>query len=197
MFGRRVLGGAMVVLGIASSVVGLVGLLGEDGGVAAVERSPTVTEEPTPTATESPTAEPTVEPTVEPTAEPTPESTAETPEVFFAAMGEAFSAGDARFLFSRLHPFVLDRYGAPQCRASLGDTEVPDYAVEVLEVEEDRGVFVYDADGLRRRVHGATTVRIRFTEDGETFIETDTHIVLTGDRFQWLTDCGTPIAGAA
>jgi hypothetical protein len=210
--GRRVLGGLLVVLGIASAIVGVLGL-GDGGDVAAGGSSPSVsaepapsespstepTDEPTDVAPDEPTEEPADEPTDAPSAEPSDEPEgprAETPEAFFAALGEAFRSGDARFLFSRLHHAVVERYGAAQCRTALANTVVPDYAVEILDVAEEEASFVYETDGIRRRVHGATTVRVRVTQDGETFTETDTHIVLDGDRYRWLTDCGTPPQGA-
>lgn len=203
MDGRRVLGAILMVLGIASAIVGILGLGDGGGAVATGEPIPSASEAPSPTESPSeetpgpePSEEPTAEPTEEPSPSPEPEPAGETPEGFFAALGEAFRSGDARFLTSRLHQAVLDRYGDEQCRTALRNTVVPDYAVEILSVAEEEAAFVYETDGLRRRVHGATTVRVRFTQDGETFTETDTHIVLDGDRYRWLTDCGTPLAGA-
>ena len=195
MDGRRILGAALALGGLAAVVVGLIGLLDDEGpGGSVAEPSPAATATtgaaPSPTtATETPTT--TESPTSEPTTEP-----AETPEEFFAALAAGFREGDARFLFSRLHPFVLDRYGAGPCRNYLGSLEVPAYELEVLEVG-GTDVFVWGTDGLRRKVADATTVRIRFTEDGSTFIETDAHIVQDGELMRWFTDCGTPKAGAA
>ena len=212
MGGRQILGVVLVALGLVAVVVGLVGLLGDDGGDATAESSPAgvtaasptgpTSSEPTgPTAT-SPTGPTAISPTGPTATGPTgptatgPAEEPETPEEFFAALGAAFAQGDQRFLSSRLHPFATERYGASQCRALFASFDLPDYDVEVLSVG-DVAPFVYETDGLRRRVEGATTVRIRFTEDGSTFVETDTHIVLNGDRFLWLTDCGAPLAGAA
>jgi hypothetical protein len=190
--GRRIAGVALMLAGLAAIIAGLVGLLGGDGGGATAEPSPSGAASPT-DETASPSASPseaTVS-TLSPTASP-----AETPEEFFAALGAAFREGDGRFLFSRLHPFVIERYGEASCRSYLGGLDVPAYEVEVLDVEGTES-FVYETDELRRLVPEAVTVRIRFTEDGSTFVETDGHIVLAGDRFQWFTDCGTPLGGAA
>ncbi len=197
MGARRGVGVVLLAAGLGGIVVGLIGVLGGGGGTSSAAggapTSPTTAASPSPTAEPSPS--PTAEPSPSPTAEPTEEPAAETPEEFFAALGSAFADGDVRFLLPRLHPFVLDRYGEEQCRASLGALDVPDYAVEVLAVQGD-GSYVYETDDVRRRVHGATTVRVRFTEDGETFVETDVHVVLQDGRYRWLTDCGTPVAGA-
>jgi hypothetical protein len=198
---QRILGIVLIVLGLGAFVTGLVGLLGDEGATAAPEPSPTATTGSSPTPSETPSETPTGEPSQTPTETPSETSseeiTAETPNEFFAALGDAFATGDATFLFSRVHPFVLERYGRSQCRTSLASLDVPGYEVAVLAVEEGEGSFVYETDDLRRRVQGATTVRIRFTEDGETFVETDAHIVLAGDRYRWFTDCGTPVAGSA
>lgn len=199
MGGRQILGAAFVVLGIVSAVAGLIGVLGDDAGEVTAEPAPVGTTPDTPTPSiepsESPTNEPSESPSIEPSESPAAEP-AEAPEVFFTALAAAFRENDVRFLFSRLHPFALERYGAGQCRAYFSSLDLPAYELEVLSVG-DVGSFVYETDGVRRRVQGATTVRIRFTEDGTTFIETDSHVVLEGDRFLWFTDCGTPKAGAA
>jgi hypothetical protein len=191
---RRAGGLVLLALGIVALVVGVIRVAGGDDGTSASEPAPTASpEEPSPKPTPEPTAEP--EPSVEPTAEPSPEPPVETPDGFIAALGEALAGGDARFLFSRLHAFVFERYGEDQCRASLRALDVPDYAVEVLAVEGE-GPFVYETDDLRRRVRGATMVRIRATEDGDTFVETDAHFLLEDGRYLWFTDCGTPLPGA-
>jgi hypothetical protein len=198
---QRIIGIVLVVLGLGASVTGLVRLLGGEGETAAPRPSPTATTDASPSPSETPTDAPSETPSETPSEMPseTPadEPTAETPEVFFMALGDAFAAGDTTFLFSRVHPLVFERYGRAQCRTSLASLDVPGYEVEVLAVEEGKSSFVYETDDLRRRVQGATTVRIRFTEDGETFVETDAHIVLVGERYLWFTDCGTPVAGAA
>ncbi len=183
MGGRQVLGAALAALGLISIVVGAVQLVVDDeGGSVAARPSPSIEPTGSPTPTGSPSAEPTEEP-------------AETPEEFYAALSAAIVGGNQRFLITRLHPFTLERYGARQCRTYLLGLQVPGWELEVLSLEGE-GPFVYETDGLQRDVEGATTVRIRFTEDGSTFTETDGHIVLVGNRYRWFTDCGTPVAGA-
>ena len=47
-------------------------------------------------------------------------ATAETPESFFAALTDSLSSGDTSFAFDRLHPLVIDTFGADvQCRAHV------------------------------------------------------------------------------
>jgi hypothetical protein len=193
----RILGIVLVVLGLGAFATGVVGLLSDEDATAAPEPGPTATTGSSSSPSETPSETPVDQPNSSPSETPGEEPTAETPEAFFTALGDAFATGDATFLFSRVHPFVFERYGRSQCRRSLASLDVPGYEVEVLAVEEGEGSFVYETDDLRRRVRGTTTVRIRFTEDGETFVETDAHIVLVGDRYRWFTDCGTPVARAA
>ena len=195
--GRRNLALVLAVTGVILMGVGVAGLL--SGGEVAAEPavatgspSPSQSEAPTPTASSAPT--PAESPAEDPT--PSPEPT-ETPDTFFARFADAVRGGKPAFLLSRLHPFVFDRYAGADCRSYLGGLHLPKYDVEILKVGGTK-VFHWETDGISRDVAHATTVRIRFTEDGDTFIETDTHLVARDDgSFSFLTDCGTPKAGAA
>lgn len=190
-----------MAVGLVATVVGLVGLVTErgDGSEAAApaRSSPSLappTDAPsTPTPAGSPTGAST--PTAGPTDPPSDTPEPETPEAFFARFAEALATGDEGFLLSRLHPFVFERYGRPACRAYLGSLDLPGYGAEVLEVT-GTGAWGWETDGLRRRVEDTTTVRIRFTQDGSTFTETDAHVVEDGGLILWFTDCGDPLEGA-
>jgi hypothetical protein len=201
---KQLVGVALVAVGLLALVAGVVGVLmvdpGEDaepaptgvtaaaptGPTSAAPTGPTSAGPTGPTAATAPTGPTATGPAREP----------QTPEEFFGTLAAAFAEGDGRFLFMRLHPATVERYGAAQCRGLFATFEFPEYSIEVLSVG-DVGPFDYETDGLSRRIDGATSVRIRFTEDGTTFIETDSHIVLDAGRYRWLTDCGTPLEGAA
>ena len=192
MDGRQKLGWGLVAGGVVLVVVAAVLLVGggDDGGetVAAAEATTTSTA-PT-TGTTAPTTAPTTASTTAPTTTPT-SPPVETPEEFFAQLGQAFRDGDVEFLFARLHPQQFDRYTEESCRTYLASLDVPAYTVEVLSVGAT-APFEWTTDGLTATVPDATTVHVRFAEDGTNFREVDTHIVLIGGEQRWLTDCGEP-----
>ena len=119
----------------------------------------------------------------------------ETPQQFLVQLSQAVRAKDATFLFERLHPFVLERYGETACRAYLGGLSTPAFNIEPLAVV-GTGTWDWTTDGLTRAVPGATTVRVRATQDGNAYSETESHVVVQAGKVLWFTDCGTPIAGA-
>ncbi len=183
--GRRYFAIALAVAGVVLVGIGVAGLFSGDEATAGVSGA---------SASESPSPKPSETPT--PSESPTPEPL-ETPEEFFARFADALRSGKPAFLLARMHPLVLDRYAGSDCRAYLGGLDLPDYDAEVLSVGRTK-VFHWETDGISRDVAHATTVRIRFTEDGDTFIETDTHLVARDDgSLLFLTDCGIPKAGAA
>ena len=199
MEARRKLALLLAVGGVVAVVVGIVGLVngGEETSSASPVTSPT-SGAPSPSrgATASPSVSPT--PAASPSTSPSssPSEQAETPEAFFRRFRAAVRAGKPAFLLARLHPFVLDRYADADCRTYLGGLHLPAYDVRVLSVGATER-FRWKTDGLRRDVPMTTTVRIRYTEDGGTFVETDTHLVRSSDgSLLFLTDCGTPKAGA-
>ena len=113
-------------------------------------------------------------------------------EAFFAQWVAALQAGDAAFLFGRLHPAVVERYGEPACRTYLGGFRFPAAAVQVLSSDAATAVWAWDTDGRSSPIADAVGVRLRRTEDGATFTESDAHVALVDGEIRWFTDCGTP-----
>jgi hypothetical protein len=197
--GRRNFAIGLAVAGVVLVGIGVAGLFSGDeatAGASGPTISPTISPSPSPSPSEAPTPSESPAETASPTPEPL-ETPLETPEEFFARFADALRSGKPAFLLARMHPLVLDRYAESDCRAYLGGLDLPDYDAEVLSVGRTK-VFHWETDGISRDVAHATTVRIRFTEDGDTFIETDTHLVARDDgSLLFLTDCGIPKAGAA
>jgi len=183
---RKMWGIALILAGVVLGAVALAGIVGRGGSGIGERSAPSAPASPTSAATATPSPSASPSPAPSPSIEP-----AETPERFFARLSAALRSGRPAFPFARLHPFVFDRYLRADCRAYFGGLEVPGYDVEVLRTGET-GSFRWETDGLRRTIPSATTVRIRVTEDGDTFTETDTHLVLRGGRYLFLSDCGTP-----
>ena len=202
MGGRRILALILAVVGTITVGIGVAGLLSADeeaAGSSGVATSPTGSVAPSESESDSPSESPseTPTPTQSPSESPSPSpEPTEAPEEFFSRFADAIRGGKPAFLLARLHPFVLGRYAKSDCRTYLGSLDFPRYELEVLSVGRTK-VFHWETDGINRDVPHATTVRIRFTEDGDTFIETDTHLVARDDgSLLFLTDCGTPQAGA-
>jgi hypothetical protein len=184
----------VTALGIVLTLVGVIGALtngGANGGGAAAE--PTTT-----TRASSSTAPPSTTRTTTPGTTTTRATTGTTappdvsPQTFFAAFGRALAGGDSAFLIAHLHPLVVARYGADQCRAYLTGLSVPKYSVQVLSVGAPEA-WDWTLDGKTDRVENAVPVKIRSTEDGVTFRDVDSHVVVAGGTVRWFTDCGTPV----
>ncbi|GMU80090.1 MAG: hypothetical protein AMXMBFR46_28750 [Acidimicrobiia bacterium] len=177
---------------VAVGVVGIVTSGGSDDSSAAEpstrrEAPPATASATTPPTTPRTTPPTTPTPTTSPTTPPT-----ETPQAFFASLAGAFAANDDAFLYDRLHPLVLTRYGADQCRAYFANQSVPNFRAEVIGVRAPEP-WDWTLDGRTDRLPSAVPVRVRIADDGATFRETEAHLVLVGNQLRWFTDCGTPI----
>lgn len=145
------------------------------------------------TAAERPEEPPRRERTPRARPEPTePKASAqETPEEFYTLWVAAFRAGDGDFLFERLHPLVLQRYGEQRCITFTDQLQVDDFAVDILRVRTAK-TFVYTTDGESDSLSSALPIRIRLTSGGRTSTQT-AHVAYAGDELHWFTDCGDPL----
>jgi len=115
---------------------------------------------------------------------------AEDPEEFYALFETAFRTNDAAFLFDRLHPTVLARYGEQQCRDYSASLSQPDIEVDVGAVTEVES-FVYDTDGIKETVSDALRARVRLSSGGVSQTQR-AHLVAIDEVLHWFTDCGDP-----
>jgi hypothetical protein len=114
-------------------------------------------------------------------------------ESFFGDWVRALAAGDEAFLVATLHPAVPERYGDAACVAYLGGITAPAATAEVLDVVDALGPWNWETDGRSTTITDAVTARLRRTEDGSTFIESEVHVALVADDVRWFTDCGAPL----
>lgn len=106
MRSRHSLGIGLTAAGACLSMVGTVGL--------AVDRPSTTTSAATATTSSSTSVS-----TPSPTPSPSPSIASESPAQFLDLFGAAIRNGDIDFLFTRLHPAVIQRFGAQMCRTTL------------------------------------------------------------------------------
>jgi hypothetical protein len=173
---RRLVGAAMMALGMAVLVAGVAEVVGSrnDGAQPAGSSTTTAmaaagtvvasTTSTNATATTTPGPSPT---TTE--ASTTTTIAVETVEAFVADFARALADGDVGFVFSRLHPTVIELYGDELCRAwtereimALGDYQV----TGPVAGPEDVAV---SADGATVEVSDVFVAPIRFAFQGESF----------------------------
>lgn len=136
------------------------------------------TDEPTPTADASPAPPPSD------AAEP------ESFEDFYEVFDEALAAQDVEFLYDRLAPAVIERYGADQCRTYLDSLPPQDLDLTIVDVAGP-AAWEWTTDDVVTTVPDTYTVTLERTVDGETS-EIEAHVV-RDDLVRWFTDCGDPL----
>lgn len=111
---------------------------------------------------------------------------------FLATYAAAIRAGDADTLVALLHPLVIQRYGADQCRTALAaEAADPTFALEATGVTGP-GTWLYTADGASIAVHDVYTIAATVTAIGvvdQRFL----HFGWVDGGLRWFADCGTPI----
>jgi hypothetical protein len=186
----------MMVVGAALTVLGVAWLLSDgespptsvpeavsttaavtDGSVATVEDllagSPTAT-------TSAPVTDDSVAPTTGPPR--TTMAMQETLEQFVAAFGTATEADDFDFLWSRIHPAVIERAEGDEelCRAWVER--------EILALGDYQLLEVVDGPAPFGDLENVYTVAISFTFEGESFDGIGQYVAVDG-RFLWLGQC--------
>lgn len=204
---RRTIGIGLTAVGVATMVVGFVGLLRTGGSTTAAPAttaaSSATTSAPTTTTTTLPptstttTAATTTQATTTTTSSPTTTTTASTttttdpgPDLVLAfadAFRTALASGDGDFAYQRLHPIVLAIFGEDLCRGYVDR--------EVTLIQEYR--ITGEVDGPSRRVYetpdGDIGVDIyeapaTFTFQGQEFEATGAFALVDGE-VRWFTEC--------
>jgi hypothetical protein len=167
---------AVVVAGTALSLVSLLGLIFDWGASAATE-------------TTQPAAESSDASLPSSSASAAPET--ETSAAFFAAFSTAIHDGDSSFLFDRLHPSVIARYGDAQCRSAAAGLADPTYTVTLTGVEGP-ATFDYASDGRTEPIPDTYTFSAAGTIVGQQSTR-QYHFALVGGRYRSFLDCGDPV----
>ena len=124
----------------------------------------------------------------------TPAAAAEKPEAFLAAFVRAVNTDDQAFLVDRLHPAVIDRYGAAQCQTYVAALVDPDASLGLVDVTGPDD-FEYASDGLARSVPDTLTFAVDGTLGGRAGAR-EYHFALVDGQFRIFADCGDPVASS-
>jgi len=188
---KRLLGVALVVVGLAADVVGILGNVNSWGATNHVVLA-------TPPGPASPSTAPstTTSPPSNGTTTTTTSATGETPTAFLDALAAAIRSGDVNFMLSRLNPAVVTRYGEAQCRAFLPSLTDVTAQFTVKQVGTPAPFnWATDANTPKARstiVPNTLTIAVDDVLRGRTTAAT-VHVTKVGDHYTWFTNCGNPI----
>lgn len=203
---RRAHGVALIAVGVVLVVVGVIAHRSSDDNapsdlatgttaaaittLAPATTTTTTTVAPATTSTTTTTAATaaTAEPTTTTTTTATSTSAPETVEAFIEAYVRAAEADDVDFFFDRLHPIVLARTDADQCRAFIAADIVAleDYRLNGA-VAEPRAVDFDTPDGTVT-VDELYEAPVSFVFRGQSFDVVAAFAPVDG-QMRWLTDC--------
>ena len=112
---------------------------------------------------------------------------------FVAALERAIANGDGAFLRARMHPAVVERYGAAACDAFAAGSHTP--VNFTVQSATPPGVYAWATDGLSRDIPGTNSVNVTGVVDGQSQSAT-IHVAFVDGLWRWFTDCGDPLPGA-
>ena len=124
-------------------------------------------------------------------APPPPEIVDETPQGFFDQYSQAMQTGNTGFLLDRLHPVVIDMYGAPACQNRLEELLNPTLQAQVTGVEGPTP-WLFERDGQVHEIRRTHNVDVTITVAGEPS-DRQTHLEQIDGLQRWFTDCGDPL----
>ncbi len=111
--------------------------------------------------------------------------------LFLDQFAPAVRAGDEAFLYDRLHPAVIERYGEATCRAYAAVFE--DAAFELTPIDAaPPAPWDYVSDERTTTIADAWAVLASTVVDGAP-VERDFHFAPIGPTIRWFTDCGEPV----
>jgi hypothetical protein len=166
--------GAIValVLGILADVVGITGAVAGWGGSTTklvIGSAPAGAIAPTPTA---------------------PKQAVDEATDFVKQLDKAIRSGDTAYLFSHLHPAVIARYGAQQCRQYLSSFD-RSIRRELRSSPSAPGTYAYTTDGKTTNVPDVVAIAVDLVGPAGPQ-RVALHTAKVDGTYRWFTDCGTP-----
>ena len=177
-----------MVVGAAMAIVGALGLAFGWGSKAAVASRGASAVSPSSTA-----ARPGTSAAPPSSALTTTTVAVENPASFLAAYVAALRGGDRTFLFDRMHPVVIARYGATQCQAVTSLLVDPNASLALVSVSGP-ATFDYASDGRSTPVRDTYTFAVSGTVGGKAGPR-QYHFAVVDGRYRTFVDCGTPVPG--
>jgi hypothetical protein len=174
----RRLGQGLTTLGLAIALVGMAGLLLDDGGTPIAVGTTTSSSTTTSTSTTTTTSPTTT------TTDAQPESV----EDFVALFALAIEAGDVEFLFDRLHPAAVGGFGAELCRTWIEDEvlQLGDYKLTgPVDGPRDQSFTTPAGTGT---IENAYSAPVSFVFQGQLF-NAEAGFALIDTQMYWLGQC--------
>ncbi len=199
--GQRLGALSLVVLGVVVGAVGVAGSVAGWGASATkvylAAASPAPTTSTLPTASRPSTSAPlavTSPSTSAPATVTTPSTSlpTSTPAQFVGELDRALTKGDVAFLYARLHPAVISRYGAAQCRVWAGRAKDTTSRFVVRGAAGAPADYSYTTDSKTTVIHAVVAVPVDRVSATST-VRTAVHTVAVDGTFRFFTDCGTPL----
>jgi hypothetical protein len=181
---RRYVGLVATGLGLALMLLGLLMLGGSDD-----PKPPTTTLTAAPTTTLAPTSTTTVPATTTAPTTTTTTTPPETLEEFVAAYRLALDSDDVTFLFSRLHPKVIETQGAEFCRAWIEREVIALDNYQIAgEISGPADQMFPAPDGSQFAIADTFSTTVAFTIQGESF-QREAGFALVDNVMYWLGTC--------
>lgn len=114
----------------------------------------------------------------------------ETPLEFVAALAKAEQDANVDFRFERLHPAVIDRYSADECRAAVDDPADPAARFENPQIDHV-GSWEYASDGKTTTIPNTTFVNAKRYSAAQSGEQVVLHIAKSGGKWRWFTACSS------
>jgi len=193
---------ALIAVGAAVGLLGLAGLVLGWGShptrvAGAPSAPPRAGATTAPSAAVAPPAAPATTPTVTPNPPTIPTTTGvgappEAPEQFLAAFVTAIRTDDVGFLFDRMAPAVLARYGPAQCRSEAARLADPTAALRLVSVSGP-ATYAWTTGTRTTDIPDTYTFEVQGTVHGVPGSTRLYHLPFLDGRFRILADCGTPL----
>lgn len=121
---------------------------------------------------------------------PAPEDDLAPYREFYTRFETAHRDGDTDFLFSTLHPRVIERYGEATCRAFVDSVVGTVSNMRVIDGRSEPWDF--PLDGLTTDISGSVTLSLdAFWVDEQ--LTVDVHLAPVENELRWFADCGDPV----